>query len=126
MPVLDHSERFQSAFRQLRCGAKRRKGISSRPKHNLVVVNNQNINRIKHHIIPLPVSQRNIQYNSKGRPFSLFALTVNCSADQFDHLFCNGQAQTGSLNAVDTAVDLTRERLIHRLHEFRAHSDAGV
>ena len=126
VPVFDHTECFRSALCRLHGGTKRRKGISSRLKQDLVVVNNQNINRIKHHFITLSVGQGDIQHNSKGCPFPPFALTFNGSAEQIDHLLCNGQAKTGSLNTVDTAVCLTGEGLVHGRHEFRAHTDARI
>ena len=126
MPVLDHAERFQTAPRLLCRCAERFKRVKRRLKHDFIVIHDQNVNGIKPHIFPLPVGCGDIQNDGERCPFALLALTVNRSAKQIDHLFCNREAQPGPLNAVDTAVNLTGEGLIHGRHEFRAHADARI
>ncbi len=107
MPVLYHTEGFQTALRLFRYGAERLKGINGRFQHHLIIVHNQNINGIEFHLFPLSVGYGNIQNNGKLRSLALFTDTVNRSFHQFDHLLCNGQTETGSLNTVDTAVYLS-------------------
>ena len=56
----------------------------------------------------------------------MLALTFNRPTHQLDHLLCYGQTKARSLNAVDTAVCLTGERLIHSFHELRTHTDTRI
>ena len=126
MPVLDHAKRFQTALRLFCRHAERRKRVGTRLKHDVVVIHDQNVNGFKLHIFTLPVGNGDIQNDREGRSLALLALTVNRSAEQIDHLFCNREAQPGPLNAVDTAVNLTGEGLIHGCHEFRRHPDPRI
>ena len=106
MPVLDHSERFQSVICLFNRCTQGCKCISSSREHRLIVINYQYINGFKLHIFPLPVSCRYIESYSKCCSLSLLALTFDRSSDQFYHLLCYGQTKTGSLNAVYAAVHL--------------------
>ena len=124
--MLDHSEGFQSAACLLHRSAERSKGINCSLEHDLIVINDQDINGFELHVVTLPVSNGDIKSDGEGRSLALFALTIYRSADQIDHLLGYGQTETGSLNAVNAAVHLTGERLVHAGHEFRTHSDARI
>ena len=126
MPMQDHAERLQSASRAVGCYAERLQCVDGGLQEDLVVIDDQDVHRLEHHILPLPIGNGKIQDYGEGRSFTLLALAVYAASHQIDHLLCDGQSEPGALNTVHPAVCLARKRLIHVCHKFRTHADAGI
>ena len=100
--------------------------VGCRSKRYIIIINNQSIDLIKPYFFKLSFGFRNIKCDGEGSSLPLLTFAFYSSAHQINHFLSNCKPQAGSLNTVDTAVCLTRERLIHRLYEFRTHSDACI
>ena len=106
MAVPDHAERFQSAFRTVCFHTEGLQCVNRGIQKDLIVIDDQDIHRIKHHIFPLPVGNGEIQRYGKCGSFALLALAVDGAFHQIDHLFGYGKSKPGSLNGVHPAVYL--------------------
>ena len=126
MLPLYHAERFQSACRTVGCHAERFQCVNRGLKKDCIVVDDQDLHRIKHHIFSLPIRNGKIQYDGECRSFSLLALTVDGAFHQIDHLLCDRKTKPCSLNAVHPTVRLAGKRFIHGCHILRTHADSGI
>ena len=106
MPVLYHTECFQTASALFGGSPQRLKRIDSCLEHNLIVINDKHVDGIKSHLFTLPLCYRDIQNDRKCCSLAHLALTFDSTAHKVHHLLGNGKTESGPSYAVDTAVYL--------------------
>ena len=126
MPPGEHVQRLRAALGAVGMHAHGFERVGRRLQEDRIVVHDEHIQRFQAQILALPVGNGDVDFDREGRALARGALAVDGAAHQVHHLLGDGEAQARALNAVDAAVRLAGEGLVHLLHERRGHADAIV